>query len=265
MVWVIVGAMSEPLIDIVPVSERAGGSRWQAVAPDGSVVGEARVRPADPVLTPGEPELSLRVEPGWRRRGVGSRLLAAVLARAAGPRLAADAVAGSPGEAFCRRHGFRHVGTRRHDLLTYRDVHGAWLAELLDAEHPGYRLTHWTGDLPDAARVEELLRGPSRPGNALLTAADAGGDLAAYALAVVGALRRPRARQYGPAVLPGHRGQRLDRWVNAALLQRLAELHPHVEEIEAAAGEDHPHLLAVRRDLGFHPFRRTRRYELALP
>lgn len=269
----IVGAMSEPLIDIVTVSDHLEGSRWRAMTPGGTVAGVATLRtitpfghalllPPVPAVQPGAPELSLYVQPRWRRRGIGSRLLATVLEQTAAPRLIVDVAAGSPGESFCRRHGFRPTRSRRHDLLTYRDVHHAWLSELVDAEHPGYRLTHWTGDLPNAPRVEELLRSPSRPGSAVLTAADADGDLAAYAVAVVGALFQPRARQYGPAVLPHHRGRRLGRWVNAALIQRLRHVHPHLNEIETTTAEDDPHLLAIREHLGFRLLRRTHLYEL---
>ncbi|HTF12901.1 MAG TPA: GNAT family N-acetyltransferase [Asanoa sp.] len=253
--------MSEALIDIVPVSDHPGTSRWQAVAPRGVVAGVASLRPIIP-LGPGAPELHVYVEPQWRRRGIGSRLLATARKQLAEPRLVADVVAGSPGEAFCQRHGFRHTRSRRHHLLTYCDVHRAWLGELVDAEHAGYRMTHWTGDLPDAPRIEKLLRSPGRPGNALLTAADADGDPAAYAVAVVGVLPEPRARQWGPAVLPEHRGRRLGRWVNAALIQRLREVHPHVNEIETVTAEDDLHLLAVRQDLGFRLVRRTHLYEL---
>jgi len=276
MVGAIVGSMSERLIDIVAVSDHPGVSRWQAVAPRGSVVGVASLRPSilfehdllpppGPAMTPGAAELSLYVEPEWRRRGIGSRLLATVREQTAEPYLVVNVAAGPPGEAFCVRHGFRHTRSRSHDLLTYCDVHHAWLGELVDAAPPGYRLTHWTGDLPGAPRVEELLASPSRPGNSVLTAADADGDLAAHAVAVVDALSRSRARQYGPTVLPHHRGRRLGRWVNAALIQQLREIHPHVNEIETFAAEDDLDLRAIREHIGFHPLGRTHLYQLARP
>ncbi|GIF98639.1 N-acetyltransferase [Catellatospora citrea] len=268
-------AMNEGSIDIVAVPDHPGVRWWQAVASHGFVAGVAGLRatrslghdlllPTALARTTDTAELTLYVEPRWRRRGIGSRLLAAALAETAEPRLVTHVAADSPGEAFCLWHDFRHTRSLRHDLLTYCNVHHAWLGELIDAEHPGYRLTHWTGDLPAELRIEELLRSPSRPGDAVLTAADAGGDLAAYAVAVVGAPARPRARQYGPAVLPGHRGRRLGRWVNAALIQRLREVHPHLEEIETVTAEDDSRLLALREDLGFGLLRRTRRYEFTL-
>ncbi|NUT45520.1 MAG: GNAT family N-acetyltransferase [Thermoactinospora sp.] len=265
--------MSEPLIDIVTVSDHPGGSRWQAMVPRGPVVGMAGLQPIvrlgldsapapAPATESGAAELSLHVEPLWRRRGLGSGLLAAVRGQAAGTRLVANVAAGSPGEAFCRRHGFWHTGSRRHDLLAFGDVHQAWLGELVEAEHPGYRLIHWTGTLTGASHVEES---QSQTGNASVTAVKAEDDLAAYAVAVVEAPGQPRARQYGPAVLPGHRGRRLGLWVNAALIQRLREVHPYVNEIETLSAEDESHLLALRRHLGFQLLRRTRRYELARP
>ena len=267
--------MNEALIEIIAAPGHPRVSRWQAMAPRGFVAGVATLRPiipfgvdfllpAAPAPKPGAADLGLYVEPAWRRRGIGSRLLAAVRERAVGPRLLTDADAGSPGEAFCRRHGFRHTESRRHDLLTYCDIHEAWLGELMDAAHPGYRLAHWSGDLSEVSQVETLLRSPSRPGNALLTVAEADGDLAAYAMAVVCAPPQPRARQYGPAVSPGHRGRRLDHWVNAALIQRLRQTHPHVNEIQTYTAENDPGLLAARAELGFRPVRRTHLYELSL-
>jgi hypothetical protein len=99
----------------------------------------------------------------------------------------------------------------------------------------------------------------------VLTAADTDGDLAAYAVAIVGAVSPPRARQYGSVVLPHHRGRRLGLWTNAALIQRMREFHPHINEIETFTAEDDLHLSATREHLGFHPLGRTHLYELALP
>ncbi|MFC3499990.1 GNAT family N-acetyltransferase [Micromonospora krabiensis] len=267
--------MRERLIDIVAVPDHSGIARWQAVVPPGFVAGVADLRPVIPFehglfevaldIQPGAVELNLYVEPQWRRRGIGSLLLAAVGEHAVQQRLVAEVAAGSAGEAFCVRHGFRHTGSRCHDLLSYGDVHQAWLAELVDVGHAGYRLSHWTGDLSDATQVEELLRHPSRPGSAVLSAAEADGDLVAYAVAAVDAMSQRRARQYGPSVLAAHRGRRLGLWVNAALIKRLREVHPHIDEIEARTAEDDLGLLALRRHLGFHHLRRTRVYELALP
>ncbi|GAA3195123.1 GNAT family N-acetyltransferase [Dactylosporangium siamense] len=270
--------MSDTKIDIAVVSDHPGIARWHAMAPPGRVAGVAGLRPIvpfrhdvlPPPAGPGVAELSLYVAPQWRRRGIGSRLLDAVRRRAAEGRAAerrvvVDVVAGSPGEAFSLRHGFRYARSRRHDLLTYHDVHQAWLSELVDAERPGYRLTHWTGAVLDSPGVRDLLRSPSRLGGAVLIAADAEGDLAAYAAAVAGAPWQPRARQYGPVVLPGHHGRHLDRWVSAALIQRLREVHPHVQEIETTTADDDADLLAVRAGLGFHLLRRTRLYELTQP
>ncbi|XVV16040.1 GNAT family N-acetyltransferase [Actinoplanes sp. CA-131856] len=223
------------------VREHPGTLRWRAVLPPGIVAGAAEIRT---VL--GVDELRISVKPPWRRLGIGSRLLDAVREQAGARRLLADVAAGSPAEAFCRRQGFRRTGTLRHALLTYGDVHQAWLGELIDAEHPGYALGHWTG-------------GPT-----VLTAAEADGGLVAYALAVVRPLPRGRARQVGPAVLGPHHGRRLGLWVNAALIERLRLAHPHIREIETAAAEDDSHLIAAHEELGFRLQRRSRRYELTL-
>jgi ribosomal protein S18 acetylase RimI-like enzyme len=49
---------------------------------DGTVVGDAAIRPA--VDEPGAWVLALSVDPGWRRRGIGSSLLGEAVRQAAG-------------------------------------------------------------------------------------------------------------------------------------------------------------------------------------
>ncbi|NUR69296.1 MAG: GNAT family N-acetyltransferase [Hamadaea sp.] len=266
--------MSERLVGIVTASDDFGVSRWQAVTGDGSAAGVAGLRPGIPfrpslVMPPfREPpssreapsEVSLHVAAEWRNRGIGSRLLAAVREQAAGRLLAADVTEGTPEEALYRRHGFQPAGLRRHDLLTYCDVHQAWVSELVDDEHPGYRLADWSGAILDAPAIADVLDDPNRLGHAVQVAADADGDLAAYATVVVGPPWQRRALQYGPAVLAAHRGHGLGRWVSAALIQRLREIHPHVDEIQTATADDDLGLIALRGQLGFRFLRRTRRY-----
>ena len=58
-------------------------------------------------------QLSLFVEPQWRRNGVGSRLLAAVRSHTTESGLVAEVDPGSPGEAFCQRHGLRRAAVGR--------------------------------------------------------------------------------------------------------------------------------------------------------
>ncbi|MFI5486729.1 GNAT family N-acetyltransferase [Micromonospora echinaurantiaca] len=266
--------MSESVIDIVAAPDHLGTPRWHAVTSPGSVAGVADLRPVMPfeyelppptALQPGTLDLNLYVQPQWRRRGIGSRLLAAVGAHAVGRRLVVEVAPDSAAQSFCERHGFRRTGSRSHDLLTCCDVHHAWLGELVDVEHPGYRLRHWTGDPYGATSVEQLLQHPSRPGGAVVSAAEVDGGVVAYVLAMTGAPPQRRARQYGPAVLVGHRGRRLGLWVNAALLTRLREIYPYVEEIETRTDHDDADLRALRRHLGFRALGRRLRYELTLP
>ena len=102
MARVIVSAMTKPLIDIVAMPDRAGVSRWQAVVACGAVAGVAGVTPlpASPLVRPGGAELSLAVEPEWRRRGIGSRLAPARLRHPAPPRSPARRVPGPGAAAF---------------------------------------------------------------------------------------------------------------------------------------------------------------------
>lgn len=137
------------------LTQPALGSRrltWLATAADGAPVGVAGLRL---FTSPGQQhlaELELHVDPAHRRLGTGSLFLSAVVAacRAEGRRsLVATAAADSPGEAFSERHGFRRALTLDHLMLRFDELDVAELLRIADAEHPGYRLTGWTGTVPD--------------------------------------------------------------------------------------------------------------------
>ncbi|MCX5174421.1 GNAT family N-acetyltransferase [Streptomyces virginiae] len=284
------------------LTQPALGSRrptWLATAADGAPVGVAGLRLFS---SPGQQhlaELELHVDPTHRRSGTGSLLLSAVVAAclAEGRRsLVATAAADSPGEAFSERHGFRRALTLDHLMLRLDDLDVSDLLRTADAEHPGYRLTGWTGTVPDeladafataknamndmpvgdldygsvawdAERVRAMGKVVADRGDTLLTIAAVhdDGTMAGYTEIVLPGGSGRRAQQYDTAVVPAHRGHGLGLWVKAAMARRLRAEHPGVVEIETDNADDNVHMLAVNHRLGFRAYRRTREFQLDVP
>jgi ribosomal protein S18 acetylase RimI-like enzyme len=105
---------------------RAGDASVIAVASSGYCIGAAWYRlfsaeqPGFGFVDASTPELSIAVARPYRGRGVGSALLAALLAAAAErghPRLSLTVAIGNPAQRLYRRHGFVDVATRKADLL----------------------------------------------------------------------------------------------------------------------------------------------------
>ncbi|WKD37554.1 GNAT family N-acetyltransferase [Streptomyces xanthophaeus] len=272
---------------------------WMATAADGTAVAVAGLR----VFTsPGQEhlaELELHVDPAHRRLGTGSRLLAAAVAacRTENRRaLITTAAADSPGAAFCERRGFRSAMTLDHLILRLGETDRADLLEVADAEHPGYRLTGWTGTVPDRLadafaeaknamndmpmgdvdygsvawdgdRVRAMAKVIADRGDTLLTVAAVheDGSMAGYTEILLPQGSGPRAQQYDTAVVPAHRGHGLGLWVKAAMVRRLRAGHPGVTEIETDNADDNVHMLAVNHRLGFHTYRRTHQFQLDVP
>ncbi|WP_407563080.1 GNAT family N-acetyltransferase [Streptomyces sp. 184] len=289
---------------------RTGGRTapaWAATGAEGEVTAVAGVRPA---TSPGPgrtaADLQLYVHPAARRRGTGTLMLAAVAATAreeGWDTLRAAAPACTPADVFCLRHGFVRERVVHHLLLPLAEVHRAWLAELVCADHPGYRLTTWyapptpapatavprtgsatpTGDpadpgdpaIPDglAAAVPGFAfgtpDGAPEPGHGrLLTVAavhTGTGAVAGYTEVLIPPAPAPRAQQCHTAVVPAHRRRGLGRWVTAEMLRRLHAEHPQISEVETAAADGDTAALALDEQLGFRPYRRTHAYRLHLP
>ncbi|MEE1755284.1 GNAT family N-acetyltransferase [Streptomyces sp. SP18CS02] len=272
---------------------------WLAVGADGVPVGVAGLR----VFTsPGQEhlaELELHVDPAHRRLGAGSLLLSAVVAacRTENRRsLIAAAAADGPGEVFGERHGFRRALTLDHLILRLDGPAEDELPRLADAEHPGYRLTGWTGTVPDdladafaeaknamndmpvggldygsvtwdAGRVRAMAEVIADRGDTLLTVAAVhdDGTMAGYTEILLPRAAPERAQQYDTAVVPAHRGHGLGLWVKAAMVCRLRAGHPGVVEIETDNADDNVHMPAVNHRLGFRSYRRTRELQLDVP
>jgi GNAT superfamily N-acetyltransferase len=263
------------------IRDQLTGDRLSWVARvDGAVAGVAMLRCDDRLA-----EFGIQVHPAYRRRGIGSRLLAAVAeaARREGSRtLVAEASAS--GAAFLEASGFTCVLSLNLMLLKIADASG--VDELVRADHPGYRLVRWIGMVPDdlaetfavaksamgdmptaenwdTARVRDMALAVEKRGDTLLTVAALHGDtIAGFTELVIPAGEEARAIQYDTAVVPGHRGNRLGLWVKAAMLRWLREDWPGVREIETDNAEDNTHMLAVNERLGFRPLRQTRQYQV---
>lgn len=272
---------------------------WLAAGPDGVPVGVAGLRLFASAGRSHLAELELHVDPAHRRLGTGSRLLAAAVAacRAEGRRsLIAEAAADGPGRSFAEQRGFRGALTLDHLLLRLDDVAAADLAKAADTEHPGYRLTAWTGTVPDdladafaaaknamndmpmgdldygsvawdADRVRAMAKVVADRGDTLLTIAAVhdDGTMAGYTEILIPQGAPLRVQQYDTAVVPEHRGHGLGLWVKAAMLRRLRAEHPGVAEIETDNADDNVHMLAVNHALGFRTYRRTREFQLDVP
>ncbi|MEU0392676.1 GNAT family N-acetyltransferase [Streptomyces sp. NPDC006208] len=272
---------------------------WLAVGADGSAIGVAGLRL---FTSPGRDhlaELELLVDPAQRRLGTGSRLLSAVVAacRAEDRRsLVVEAAADSPGEAFCEKRSFRQALALDHLILRLDQLDEAAVLQVAEAEHPGYRLTGWTGTVPDglaaafataknamndmpvgdldygtvdwdADRVRAMAQVIADRGDTLLTVAAVHDDgaMAGYTEILLPRGAAARAQQYDTAVVPAHRGHGLGLWLKAAMVRRLRAEHPGVVEIETDNAEDNVHMLAVNHRLGFRSYRRTREFQLDVP
>lgn len=271
------------------------GSRhlmWVATAEEDTVAGVSRLRLFERSGRAHLGEFTLHVHPAHRRRGVGTRLLRAVAAAALEENrrsLVVEASSQTSGVPFLEAQGFHCVLSLSLLLLNVHDAEG--VRELVDAEHPGYRLTRWLGVVPDELaetfaaaktamgdmptgkmgygtttwdvdRVRDMAEVVEKRGDTLLTVAAVHGEtVAGFTELVIPVGDGTRAIQYDTAVLAGHRGKGLGLWVKAAMLDWLRAHWPAVLEIETDNAEDNRHMLAVNERLGFRPLRQTRQYQ----
>lgn len=96
--------------------------------------------------------VDLTVHPAHRRMGMGSRLLATVVAAAREEgcrRLSTEVLAGTPGESFLATREFVPALRLTWQRLVLAEIPER-IVKLPDVPHPGYRLTAWEGAPPDA-------------------------------------------------------------------------------------------------------------------
>ncbi|MFI0446869.1 GNAT family N-acetyltransferase [Actinomadura sp. 6N118] len=233
----------------------------------GEVVGLAVLRLPAAAVTG---RAQVHVHPAHRRCGIGDRLVAALISGARFHGLHTVTVAvpvGGTGDAFCLRRGLVRLRTLHHLLLSLREMHPGWLAEMVAAEHPGYHLTGTTQITPPG-------RDTAVPAEALLTVtAEHGRQIASCTEVLVPGGTGPRAtgpRATGPRATQhdhrpaadGHHGLGLDLWIKAAMLRTLYDQHPQLTQVVTDNPEHATTLLAVNHHLGFRLHHRTNQYRL---
>jgi GNAT superfamily N-acetyltransferase len=221
--------------------------------------------------------LQLCVHPEQRRRGTGSALLAAALARA--PQLGVEALYAEhstpAGAAFAARHGFAEGQRVVHSLL---DLRSASLPE--PAPPDGVRLATWLGRVPDehlaayvrgraamddapdpegmeyptstaetVRAVEEALALRQREGRVTVALDDAGEVLSFTELRLSRGSTTSTTDDTG--TVAAQRGKGLARAVKLESLRRLRDDHPEVELVSTQNAEENAAMLHLNESLGF--------------
>lgn len=272
---------------------------WLASDADSIPVGSAYLRlftrPGQEHLT----ELELQVHPVERRQGIGTRLLEAAVAAARkdGRRsVLAQAQAGSAGVHFLSARGFRKVLTLTFARLPLAEVDIATLNAVIEQSHPGYRLTSWSGTVPDnlaqtfatsrramddmpmddvdhgtvtwdvdrvraAARTIEE-RGESLHTVAVVDASD--GSIVGFTELVVPGDGRGDGQHYGTGVLPEHRGHGLGRWMKAESIRQARQRRPELDGLLTDTADSNHPMRNINDLLGYEPTHKRLEFQLDL-
>lgn len=244
----------------------------------------------------------LVVEPSSRRRGTGSALLEAALARtrsAGRERLSGIApLADEAAAGFAVRHGAdREMVERQNRVSTSRIDSGllmAW-ANRASERAAEYALIAVDGPCPDEllgplARLNDVMNsaphGPNledlhlTPANlteiqcafeaqgyrrwTVIARHEPSGGLAGFTELMISPFRPWMAFQWDTGVDPKHRDLGLGRWLKAANALRLLEEAPQVEQIETWNASSNAAMLGINQAMGFRPVAEWQSWEMAV-
>ncbi|MFE5870235.1 GNAT family N-acetyltransferase [Streptomyces roseifaciens] len=293
--------MSVRITALTDPDEDSAGRRlaWLAAGPDGNPAGYAFLRLFTKEGQCHLAELSIQVHPAERRRHVGSRLLDAAVAAARhdGRRnVIAQAEADSAGSSFLTARAFRPVLTLTYARLALADADLPVLTAIAGEPHAGYRLTAWEGTVPDELadtfvasrramddmpmgavdygtvvwdldRVRAAASAVAARGDLLHTVAAvdcSDGSIVGFTELVVPGGATGDGQHYGTAVLPGHRGHGLARWMKAAAIVQARERHPGLGGLLTDTADNNPHMRRVNDALGYLPTHTAHEYQLDL-
>jgi GNAT superfamily N-acetyltransferase len=248
----------------------------------------------------GYAEVEIDVHPTHEGSGIEAAVVAASLPWF--EELGARSIAWWPtddgGRAAAESLGLTFRQLERCSRLQVGDVDDAQQAAWSDAERAraaGYEIVTWRGSCPDhlldayataysamadaplddidwtphAVTSDEVRRredGAARRGRSIFAGlvVDAGGAAAGMTRIDVHADRPQLGHQEDTAVVPGHRGFAIGRWLKAANLRQVRDAVPELAVVETYNAESNPWMLAINVDMGFRPHRAFHAYQADL-
>jgi RimJ/RimL family protein N-acetyltransferase len=238
--------------------------------------------------------LEVEIVPSVRRRGLGSALLDALVARARHEGRTTVGIAGwdAPGPAaFASHHGFEQGSVEVH-----RRQYVDGPPSMSTPEAAGYELVRWPAVTPredlsalaeltaaindaptDDLDVEDEAFPPERIAAYEHAWASRGhrlyrlvarhretGVLAGQTVVAVDGERPELGEQHDTSVVAAHRGHRLGLLLKLEMLRWLADQEPQLREIDTWNAESNDHMIAVNEALGYRVLGRVIDYQRPL-
>jgi mycothiol synthase len=257
---------------------------------DGQPAGWARSQVSETGENPTVAELELEVAPAHRGAGVGRALAAAALEglREDGRSSVMTWSRDPRGDRFAQQLGLTRRQDERCSRLLVADLDVAQQQAWIDAPRAraaGYRVVTWgeegcpddlvaawctalegMDDAPlddlewvpehitgEQAREREAMRRRRGDGWRISLALDASGAPAGVTELFVSTHRPQVCEQGDTAVLAGHRGHGLGRWLKAANLAAARQAWPQLAVVETYNAETNPWMLDINVAMGFRP------------